>query len=464
MVNFCDRLKQSQITIEARYGEKPVVYMEPEPEPEPEPETERKTTTFLEEDFDSTTESEVYEVQYVIQDEQKKPELTLEMIKGEVVYIDMDKKDKKDDKKADQEEEDQLEELEIEEVNVQDDHQVLEQNEDNAIITTIYLPELSQAVDVEDSKPELDYQPPKRRRFVIEPTVSSPKESSEALTKTLKDSGMLTCKECVQGFKDFRSMKVHNELEHEIIGVECCKTLYTSRVRAFEHVSNHKKGSPAKTTKNQTNKNHIQCKKCSFTCLAETVLKRHMLSHIPPSKRAIPCELCDFRCNFRSQLTTHMQSRHSTDKLVHHCEECSKAFSTKGNLMYHMKTQHVEEIPRETCPKCEKSVQRLAKHQQICQVKLDLKCPYPDCSSIHPNNHALKTHISRMHLQDVAKCTCPHCGKVLTRASHLQEHIATHTKKFLYHCKHCMKGFYNNSNLLKHVKFKHRDELEAEKK
>lgn len=33
--------------------------------------------------------------------------------------------------------------------------------------------------------------------------------------------------------------------------------------------------------------------------------------------------------------------------------------------------------------------------------------------------------------------------------------MAQHTKTALYNCKYCDKGFYNNSNMFKHIRVKH---------
>lgn len=44
-----------------------------------------------------------------------------------------------------------------------------------------------------------------------------------------------------------------------------------------------------------------------------------------------------------------------------------------------------------------------------------------------------------------------------------QEHMAQHTKTALYNCKYCDKGFYNNSNMFKHIRVKHFDKYVEEK-
>lgn len=410
VVNFCDKIKQTQLTIEARYGKEATV----------------TTSVVVPEDDDTIMESlgvmvgneeHVYEIKYVADCEQSE-------VDGA--------------------------EISIEPLVEHSEPQATESEHPSPSPTPAKTRKKHQAKREQkpESAPSTDRATRrlKRSRSPVLPeedhsmspntTTKQRIHTSRDINAALLEYGVLSCKLCPEQleFLDFKTTRQHNQEVHDLSGVACCTKIYSSRIRLFEHVQFHlapetiacdicqkqfKSRASLKTHKEDHHaETEISCASCEFTCKSEKILRRHELTHIPMEERSVACELCDFKCNFVSQLTVHMSAKHSEQKEAHFCEECGKSFSTKGNLMNHHKSFHDPAAIKPVCGQCGKSVRRLSRHLSICQKKLALKCP--DCSNVHPNMHALRTHILRMHRKDTSKLTCKICNKVLSREAHLR--------------------------------------------
>lgn len=416
VINFCDKVKQTQLTIEARYGKRPVEVFQPETEEEVEEleveEQEEEEEIAIPDNMDlllTANGETVYEIKYMNEggEEQTTPGNELEDL-----IIDLkasESRTRRSRTKVEPEVEEQM--------------------------------ELDQEPSTETTPTRSTRRAKTGKQSQVEEESGSSSPSSDVVNKLMKDYGVLTCKLCPQEktLQDFRKMKNHNSSEHDLEGVACCEKVFHSRVRLYEHVKYHvapgdiKCETCHKHFKSQANlKTHMAdhhadtmfgCTTCEFLCASDKILKRHQLSHLPVSDRSVACPLCDFRCHFASQLTTHTKAKHpdpsaKRDGPEHVCEECHKSFSTKGNLTSHIKALHDLNTSKVECGQCGKMVRRLARHLSICQNKQQLKCPH--CPNIHPNQHALNTHILRMHKKDLSKLTCEVCNKVLSRESHLR--------------------------------------------
>lgn len=416
MVNFCDKVKQTQMTVEARYGKRPVEICLPEVEEE----VEELEVVEQEEDMEiavpdtmdlllAANEETVYEIKYMNEGGEEQTTTGNEL---EELIIDLkasESRTRKSRTKVEPEVEEQM--------------------------------ELDQEPYTETTPSRSTRRPKTEKHLKVEEESGSSNPSSEVVNKLMRDYGVLTCKLCPQEetHQDFRKMKNHNSSEHDLKGVACCEKVFHSRVRLYEHVKYHVAPRDItceiceKNFKSQANlKTHIAdhhadtmfgCTTCEFLCASDKILKRHQLSHLPVRDRSVACLLCDFRCHYTSQLTTHTKSKHPDPSVKregpeHVCDECNKSFSTKGNLTSHIKTMHDPNTSKVECGQCGKMVRRIARHLQICQNKQQLKCPH--CPNIHPNPHALSTHIQRMHKKDLSKLTCEICNKVLSRESNLK--------------------------------------------
>lgn len=482
VVNFIERIKQTQLTIEARYGKRPVT-------PPPPEDAVEETLDLLMNDNGET----VYEVKYLGEevDEATGGEVVQE--EEEMILVDIQQRTRQ--RKA----QPLFEAIDDEEEEEEEETAAEEEEEDE---------EEEQEVKVEKREEITQFRSPGRstRRgnqvatSTSTTTTSSPSVlTADEINSLLRNYGVLSCEPCQLDFQDFRTARAHNQSAHKTPSIACCGRNYTSRVRLYEHVKYHMSPEDIeceicqKRFKSRPNlKMHMEaqhadaeipCKLCAFTCRSEKILRRHELTHIPVEERSVSCSHCDFRCNFPSQLKTHLKAKHSAVREAHVCDLCGKNFSTKGNLTNHHKSFHDPDAKRDVCGQCGKAVRRLSRHLNICQKKLDLKCPH--CSNVHPNMHALKTHILRMHTKDKSKLTCEICQKVLSRETHLkvilivmqvrllnnsclffgnfQEHMATHTKTALYKCQFCSKEFYSNSNMYKHLRVKHQEQWQEQK-
>lgn len=398
VINFCERIKQTQLTIEARYGKRPTT---PPPIPLP-PQIVHNMDLLI-----PGPASTVYEIKYIDEMEDLDIGGPLSTFVGDVKP--MSPRKRKAETPIEEEEE--------------------EEQEPEEVVKPRPMRNAKKAVTTPKKDPDWNISSDQSR----EDTELLPAVEVNTL---MRDFGVLTCKLCPEEiqFQDFKSTKTHNDQEHSLKGVSCCDKTYSSRVRLYEHVKFHlapediecdvchKKFKSKANLKTHKEDQHaeqvIQCSSCEFTCKSENTLKRHELKHIPTDQRPVSCSECEFKCNYASQLTIHIKSRHSAVKEAFLCGICEKTFSTKGNLTNHHKSFHDTESHRSTCGQCGKAVRRLSRHLNICQKKLDLKCPH--CPNVHPNEHALKTHITRIHMTDKSKLTCPECGKVLSRESHLK--------------------------------------------
>lgn len=407
VINFAERVKQTQLTIEARYGKREVTPQPPAqiPKPLPAPVPVPLPTA----DFSQlVTDETVYEIQYMEdgaeleEDDMNLCSLVVDLKQAERTTS-ADARDRRSNKRR--------------------------------------------SASAATKKEAVDYSAQENRREEEEeeeePEMPSPNDwrktatsatSADSVTEMLREYGVLSCKLCPKAdqLADFKSMREHNEKTHKLKGVFCCEISFPSRVRLVDHIQLHLNpdGSECviccKTFKNaatlkrhytdQHNGMDTKCKSCKFACKGPKALKRHELTHTPLTERPIKCKQCDFTFNFQSQLTTHIAAKHSVGKESHLCDICEKSFSTKGNLTIHYRSLH--EDKKDMCKQCGKYVKRLTKHLTVCGQKLDLKCPH--CPNLHPNMHALKTHIKRIHEKDESKLKCPHCEKVLSRPSHLK--------------------------------------------
>lgn len=414
IINFCERVKQTQLTIEARYGQS------------------KKSVPVQTETLDNNVllvaenGEMIYEIQYIEKDDNKTDENSGDDELGDLI-VNIQQKATNPRKRPSTKKD--------------------STGESKTMVA-------KKAKQPSPSPIDVDAEPSPRKSSTRE---KSPRKSDSKSTqnnadtddrekspstngfgimnKLILESGVLICKICPkeQKFADYISMKDHNKKEHMVVGVKCCGTPFRSATRLAEHIALHEPNDEELNCKicdktfssmsklKQHSKNHkgdtIKCPTCDFTCKTEKSLARHELTHTPAKDRSVECDKCDFKCNFPSQLKTHVQAKHSDTKPTFNCGDCDKSFSTKQNLQNHEKSFHTLDAQWESCPKCGKEVRRLGKHLQICQNKQELKCE--QCGSIHPNTHALATHITRMHVK-TQKLTCHLCGKTLSRESNLR--------------------------------------------
>lgn len=410
MVYFCEKVKQVQVTIEARYGPPPLK----EELHNGEPMEEEVPEHHLFDIYDNADDEEEDDDD---DDDEKNGIIPNDMVKVEVAADKPSVAGTRKRKSA------LVTKLDEDDEEAEEDCDGVESGDDDN--DDDYLPNLDEDYRVVEPVKSGRGQGPKKPHY-----------NSKEVDEYLLGAGVLACAHCqLSDFKTFRLLKQHAKDVHDKSDcTQCCGRNFATRIMFYEHVVAHiqpklfscevcaKEFQCRRTMANHMKETHSElkfpCDQCPVKYPSLNALRRHQMTHIPMENRVFACKLCDSRFNFRSQLNQHMALKHNNCKEPHVCEVCGKHFTTKANLKNHYTSFHDRSAVKPRCDQCGKFVRRMGRHLKICQQKLELKCPH--CDNIHPNDHALKTHIARMHRADRAKLQCTICGKILSRDTHLR--------------------------------------------
>lgn len=175
-------------------------------------------------------------------------------------------------------------------------------------------------------------------------------------------------------------------------------------VPKFEKNLEFKKGS-----KNRT------CPTCSKTYHKPSLLKQHMLTHLPKESKEkykrFECTACHKRFFTRAHLRRHAAGTHEKSHIAT-CSLCDKTFYDKGTIKKHIQTVHGEDNKAET-------------RQKIARI-LGLR-PF----------------------------VCDICGKNFKRHQAVKQHIELVHLKFQHQCEHCLKYYHSKSTRDRHLRVVH---------
>jgi len=152
--------------------------------------------------------------------------------------------------------------------------------------------------------------------------------------------------------------------------------------------------------------------------LHKRVCNFNPIPFVKPSNRTISCYFCHQKFYCDSSLHSHLNI-HTREKSCR-CKRCGQTFIKRNKLTKHIQLSH-------TTPKSYK-----------CNV----------CGILQSSQRNLNRHIAYKHTKDhrIQKCYFCHSRfEYITR-----EHMAMHTKEYLYFCKKCPEEFRSNQTLKLH--------------
>ena len=138
------------------------------------------------------------------------------------------------------------------------------------------------------------------------------------------------------------------------------------------------------------------------------------------------------------------------------CDECENSFHGSGSLREHQKRKH----------KCSVKISCRDFHQRkdiklspgmVAQDK-SFDSEWTPCEKEFDNMQDMKTHVWEKHLQ--GSWICSKCNEILETKGRLNCHkVKKHSNNIKYSCNICQKDFKHPSNLSRHKKEKHKEDL-----
>lgn len=258
----------------------------------------------------------------------------------------------------------------------------------------------------------------------------------------------------------------------------------------------------------------FECSICRCVLPNLLEMQGHMRCHSlrPITERMFQCFACDKEFVKELQLKSHARTVHGTEtSLGFKCDKCDKIFYLRHKLTahrrHHLMMENPHQLPKSwNCSFCERTFKAksisflffsrknnilicflsvlLEAHEAIHTNTKPFKCKLCDLSFSIPKHRS--DHYKFDHLKQ-AGLTCEMCGKVFREPYTFAKHLTTHTgekphacdfctRRFLskhdlivhtrlhtgerpFGCDFCDEFFVANTNLRKHIKSKHKDQL-----
>ena len=281
-----------------------------------------------------------------------------------------------------------------------------------------------------------------------------------------------------------------------------CKKQFESRVQWIEHVqSNHK------------DIKVYDCSQCEYKCLTKTLLRGHVhgahenryvcsfcgknytnqavlrkhIAFIHEGKKnpRVKCSMCEvtfvhpwsmkkhiesvhegkiFQCSYCGEifdnnhlLGTHIAFKHDRSKLFE-CSVCKAGYRNKKNLQSHIEFVH-EKKGGHICSACGKKYAtkgEVKKHFAFVHEQIKYECDM--CDKSLSSKYNLKLHVEKHHEGKKPSVECPTCSKCFQSNTSLKRHVNdVHDKKRPFGCDFCGLTFAQKSQLVTHMKGKHRN-------
>ena len=254
------------------------------------------------------------------------------------------------------------------------------------------------------------------------------------------------CTKCSSRFITERGLKKHTSTVHgnivpsicPICGIKMKNILYLKI-----HISQVHEG----------NKPRFKCTLCDGSFSTKKILENHMFVH---EGKIFQCTNCNEEFNSRIKFERHVAKEHLPKPFQ--CDRCDSAYVGKDALVQHIAFVHDKTISN-LCPHCGSnhiSVSNLKKHIRVVHEFPDRK-PHKcvECGKDFKSEQAFKSHIKIIH--EGSRVKCPVCQKVFVSKQKMKRHIeAIHEKKRPHVCEICNESFAQRSNLVTHIKGKHK--------
>ncbi|XP_074507514.1 uncharacterized protein LOC141777286 isoform X1 [Sebastes fasciatus] len=262
----------------------------------------------------------------------------------------------------------------------------------------------------------------------------------------------LTCQECGQGFKYYKSFEKHQS--------KCSKTAPRKKKRTntnhfvinacnFRSSDNTNPNASSETKESETDRadgsqtkpRSIKCTMCEKNFSDLVLMRRHYFkSH--KVRGSYPCPLCK-----RTFVRLCELVRHQKNKRLYQCAACKKCYTKPGLLNDHEKVHSASVTPRicETCGKSFTSLAYLILHQSKHRERQPSVCSY--CGKQFSTKDCLRAHMVR----HTGGYPCPVCGKKFYQKTYLKWHLYKHTGQEPYLCDTCGKGWPSAAQLKLHM-------------
>ncbi|XP_067670182.1 zinc finger protein 160-like [Haliotis asinina] len=257
------------------------------------------------------------------------------------------------------------------------------------------------------------------------------------------------CKKCGKRFSKLIDMRIHLKI-HKRWKCRSCSESFETRTELMEHKVVHE--------------TMYECANCDFTCIAEAVIKTHMMSH---EETKFPCTECDKSYKSLKWLQNHCKKSHGKQ---YKCDVCSDEFKDVAGLSSHSKIHTSEDhFKCETCGQRFDCNKLLKKHMKIHKTwkcrRCDIDFETREELKIHRDQHktpfrcvacdfASKTASElKQHMKghdDIDEFICKICDKTFVTATALYNHQLTHINLKKFTCEYCGSGFTHRSTLIIH--------------
>ncbi|CAL8104529.1 unnamed protein product [Orchesella dallaii] len=282
------------------------------------------------------------------------------------------------------------------------------------------------------------------------------------------------CYHCDSHFPTRQPLSDHVRQEHGEAPVNslceiCCCTLPGADL--VEHIFTHKNEDEQSQALQGTRKvrdgklkyrilpSEFPCDQCHRVCKSYTELRLHKISHVPiEMRRQYQCEMCPTRLSALSSLQKHIESVHNREALEtpYICRYCGRTYNKNQKIKYdiHLR-QHTGERPFK-CSVCDKgftSQEQMARHE-IVHKNLQIQCEF--CSSVYKHPTYLRRHHRKHHPDLIPRKANITANKCPVPQEYEEGFIGP---RMAYPCEPCAKVFIFKSQLISHMKHRHKLEL-----
>ncbi|XP_034245667.1 bromodomain-containing protein 4-like [Thrips palmi] len=267
----------------------------------------------------------------------------------------------------------------------------------------------------------------------------------------------------------FKDMKLHRH--HHLMGLECdvCGEAFHAAISLAEH-----------RMRVHMAKKSYSCGVCNKRYLSSSDLAHHQKRrHSKPKK--FKCKRCGKCFNHSDYLSKHVQKYHSEDRSSGSrdhpkekdkeikekdkqsskqlaiseslsCSHCKENFTTKDLLDEHIESTHTETKDKSnSCEVCDQTFTLVEDLQAHVVTHGENPFTCEDCDAKFPHKQELKDH-SKKHR--IHKCVL--CGYITSSSSNLLKHMKNYHKDDVFECRNCDKWFPTEDGLKDHEETEHK--------